>query len=244
MSKYVLVGLLVFVLFCAALAPASLLSIPLAQLGGPSLTQASGTVWNGVGDLHWGSVDLGTVEWYFDWAGVPAGTAAFHLRLYDENTHLHGRVAAGWRRTTLAAEGSFDAGMLNPWLVTHGLHLSGWMQLDLVTVAFANNQLENADGDIQWSGGPVYYRSGGTKRSAALPPLLARVQSATVGAAVPSVLARVVTEDGEWPLIEVEAIDGWLKIGVTKRLLQLVDAPWPGQAADDELVITLEEQLF
>lgn len=246
MTKYILVGLLAFALFCAALAPACLLSVPLARLGGPSLTEAAGTLWRGSGDLRWGAVELGTLEWHFDLTGIGEGAAAFHLRLYDENTHLHGRLAAGFGRTALAAEGGLDAAAFNPWLAAYGLQLSGWLQLHRFATTFADGRLESADAEVEWSGGPVRYPSGGKSLSARLPPMLARVQSTAADSAeaAPGIQARVATLEGELPLIEAQAVGSWLKIGVTKRLLRLVNAPWPGQEGDDEVVITLEEQLL
>lgn len=246
MTKYILGGLLAFVLLCAGLAPPSLLKSPLARMGGLQLTYATGTLWNGVGDLRLGEVGPITVEWYFDWAGIPAGALAYRLRLYGENTHLHGRLAIGLERTKVAAEGGVEADAFNPWLAQYGLHLSGWLGLEEMTAAFADGGMESANGKILWGGGPVVYGLGGKKRSATLPPLLARVQSAPAedAAGPPGIQAKVLTQDGERPLIEAEAIGGWVKIGVTKRLLRLSDVHWPGKEADDEVVITLEEQLL
>ena len=245
MTKYLAVGLLAFVALCAALAPAGLLRPLLAPVG-LSLSAPLGTIWSGGGDLHLHGHSLGAVEWWFDPAELTEPAIAYHWKLFDEQTHVHGNFAAGLGRTRLAAEGGFSAELVNPWLDAYGLRLGGEFGLSEATAAFAEGRVQSVSGRLEWSGGPVRYQLGGAWLGATLPPLGARVQfTAPNGAETPRIDAQVLTLDQGLPLVQIEPADsGYVKISVTRRLMKMANVPWLGEGADDAVALTLEEKLF
>lgn len=245
MIKYFAIGVPAFIVLCAVLAPASLLR-PLLAPAGLSLAAPFGTVWSGGGELRVQGRELGSVEWFLDSVKPTEPALAYHWKLFAEETHLHGSFAAGPGLATLAAEGGFDADAVNPWLRAHGLRLSGQFHLPEAQATFADGRVQSADGRLEWSGGSAHYQLGGAWLEAALPPLAASVQFASTGGAEPPRMdAQVLTLDGALPLIQVESTDGgYVKIGVTRRLLKMAQAPWLGDGADDALALTLEEKLF
>lgn len=243
MTKYFAIGLLTFAALCAALAPADLLRPLLAQAG-VSLSAPLGTIWSGGGDLQLHGQPLGAVEWYFDPTKLPA--LAYNWKLFAEETHVHGNFAVGFGSAKLAAEGGFDAGLVNPWLNPYSLRLSGQFLLSEAAAAFAEGRIQSVAGRLEWSGGRVQYQLGGAWLGAKLPPLAGSVQFASPnGAETPRLDAQVLTVEEALPLIQVEsAAGGYVKISVTRRLMKMANVPWLGEGADDAVALTLEEKLF
>ena len=245
MTKYFAIGLLAFAALCAALAPADLLRPLLAQAD-VSLSAPLGTIWSGGGDLQLHGKPLGAVEWHFDPARLAQPALAYNWKLFAEETHVHGNFAAGLGAARLAAEGGFDAGLVNPWLDAYGLRLSGQFLLSEAVAAFADGRVQSAAGHLEWSGGRVQYQLGGAWLGAKLPPLAGSVQFASPnGAETPRLDAQVLTLEEALPLIQVESADGgYVKISVTRRLMKMANVPWLGEGADDAVALTLEEKLF
>lgn len=47
------------------------------------------------------------------------------------------------------------------------------------------------------------------------------------------------------PLIEVTlGYDGFVRVGVTKALTNMLNSPWPGNDPDQAIVLQVEEQIF
>lgn len=245
MIKYFAIGLPAFIILCVVLAPASLLRPLLAQAG-LSLAAPFGSVWSGGGELRIHGRELGAVEWYLDSVKLTEPALAHHWKLFAEETHLHGKFAAGLGLATLAAEGGFHADAVNPWLNAYGLRLSGQFHLPEAAAAFADGRVQSAAGRLEWSGGSAHYQLGGAWLEATLPPLAASVQFASTGGAEPPRMdAQVLTLEEALPLIQVESTEGgYVKIGVTRRLMKMAQVPWLGEGADDAVAFTLEEKLF
>ena len=245
MTKYLAIGVLVFVALCAALAPAGLLRPLLAPVG-LSLSAPLGTVWSGGGDLELGGQPLGAVEWWFDPAQLSEPAISYDWKLFAEQTHVHGNFAAALGQVRLAAEGGFGAELVNPWLDAYGLRLSGEFGLSEAAAAFADGRVQSAAGHLEWSGGRVHYQFGGAWLGATLPPLAARVQfSSPSDAEAPRINAQVLTADQGLPLVQVEPADGgYVKISLTRRLMKMANVPWLGEGADDAVALSLEEKLF
>lgn len=245
MIKYFAVGLPAFIVLCAVLAPASLLR-PLLAPAGLSLAAPFGSIWSGGGELRVHGWELGAVEWRWDPAKLTQPALAYHWKVFAEETHLHGDFAAGLGLARLAAEGGFHADAVNPWLDVYGLRLSGQFHLPKAEAAFADGRVQSAAGRLEWSGGQAHYQLGGAWLKATLPPLAASVQfTSTGGAEPPRMNAQVLTLEGALPLIQVASTDGgYVRIGVTRRLMRLAQAPWLGEGADDAVALTLEEKLF
>ena len=45
------------------------------------------------------------------------------------------------------------------------------------------------------------------------------------------------------PLLEARLRGGWMAFGITKQLTRLAGMPWPGNAADHAVVLTVEREL-
>ncbi len=65
MVKTLLVGLLLFLVFAVAFAPASLVRTLLPAGGGVEILESAGTVWDGTGDLYLAGQPAGRMRWDF-----------------------------------------------------------------------------------------------------------------------------------------------------------------------------------
>lgn len=232
-------GILAFLIFCILLAPAGLLGRVAERVPGLSLAQTQGTVWSGEGRLLLQGQDQGRIAWSFRPSTLLQLFPGCSWSLSADDLRLAGTLNLAPGRISLAADGSLDAAVVNFWLAPYNLHLDGDFQVDAMRVDMGDNRALNIQGAVRWSGGAVRYVLSRRSRTAQLPPLAARL-GLDEGQA-----AQVFAEGSDIPLLEARLLgDGFVKIGLTRRLTQLVDEPWPGASADDELVVAVEEKLF
>ena len=236
--KTIYIGILVFVLFCVALAPAGLLALLIERLGGVSLTATAGTLWSGSGALHLQGFGLGRLHWSFEPVTLMQLAPGYAWRLAGDGVNLQGRMAFPGDAIELSASGTVDTAAVNSGLAAYDIRLGGGFSIQRVDATVTAGGFERLDGGASWSGGVVNYALGGQSHSALLPPMRAEAQSAPIR-------ARAFAEAGNTLLIQAEIMDGgYVKIGLTRRLLQLLNRPWAGSGADDEIVVAVEEAIF
>ena len=232
------VGILAFALFCAALAPAGWLAVLIEGLGGTSLTATAGTIWSGSGALRLKGLSLGQLHWTFEPVTLVQLAPGYTWRLTGDDLNLHGSMAFQGDAIELSARGTVATAAVNPGLAAYDIRLDGGFAIENLDAIVTAEGLERLDGGGRWSGGMVSYALGGRSHTALLPPMRAEAQSAPVR-------ARAFAEAGSALLIQAEIMDGgYVKIGITRRLLQLLNRPWAGSGADDEIVVSVEEAVF
>ena len=233
------VGVLAFLGFCILLAPAGLLVRAAQQVPGLALAQARGTVWSGEGRLLFQGQDWGRIAWLFRPVTLLRLSPGCSWTLSANDLQLAGTLDLAPGRISLAAEGTLDAAPVNFWLAEYDLRLEGDFQIDAMRIDMGDNRAPDIRGTVRWSGGAVQYVLSRRFRTVQLPALVARLGFNEKRA------AKVFAEGSDIPLLEARLLhDGFVKIGVTKRLTQLADVPWPGESADDALVLAVEEKLF
>ena len=232
------VGILAFALFCAALAPAGLLAVLIERLGGASLSATAGTLWSGSGALRLKGLGLGRLHWSFEPVTLMEFAPGYTWRLADDSLNLHGRMAFQGDAIKLSASGAMDTAAVNVGLAAYDIRLGGGFNIEDLEATVTAGGLQRLDGGGRWSGGVVSYALGGQSHTALLPPMRAEAQSAPVR-------ARAFAEAGNTLLVRAEIMDGgYVKIGITRRLLQMLNQPWAGSGADDEIVVSVEEAVF
>ncbi len=236
--KTIYIGILVFVLFCVALAPAGLLGLLVERLGGVSLTATAGTIWSGSGTLRLQGFGLGRLHWSFEPVTVAQLAPGYTWRLAGEGVDLHGRMAFRGDAIELSAKGVLANAAVNAGLAAYDIRLGGGFNIERLDATVTAGGFERLDGGASWSGGVVSYGLGGRSHTALLPPMRAEAQSAPVR-------AMAFAEAGNALLMQAEIMDGgYVKIGLTRRLLQLLNRPWVGSGADDEIVVAVERAVF
>ena len=237
MARYFAVGILAFALFCAALAPAALLAILIERFGGASLTATAGTIWSGSGALRLSGLPLGRLHWSFEPVTLAQLTPGYTWRLAGDSLDLNGRMAFQGDAVALSARGTVANAAVNAGLAAYDIRLDGAFDIEGLDATLTADGVQRLDGGGRWTGGVVSYALGGQSHTALLPPMRAEAQSAPVR-------ARAFAEDGNTLLIQAEIMDGgYVKIGITRRLLQWLNQPWAGGGADDEIVVSVEEAL-
>ena len=236
--RTIALGILAFALFCIVLAPAGLLAVLIERLGGVSLTATEGTLWSGSGALRLKGLGLGRLHWSFEPVTLMQFAPGYTWRLAGDGLDLHGRMAFQGDAIELSARGTVATAAVNPGLAAYDIRLDGGFNIEGLDATVTAEGLQRLDGGGRWSGGVVSYALGGQSHTAPLPPMRAEAQS-------PPVRARAFAEAGSTLLIQAEIMDGgYVKIGITRRLLQLLNRPWAGSGADDEIVVSVEEAIF
>lgn len=241
MTRYLLAGLVLFVAFAVAMAPAGLVRSFIPPDSDAQLLEPAGTVWRGSASLLIGGSPAGRLSWSFRPVTLFQGRLGYHLELAGPGHELAGNGAMGLREGRATLSGRLSAEVVNRWLRVYDILISGGMKLDAISVRLpydaGRTGAGSASGSLTWSGGDVRYRLGGRNYAASMPPLVAYLGE--------GLEAVVYPQDGQTPLLKLEVLDdGFVRIGVTKLMTRLAGNPWPGSHGDHEVVVEVEQQLF
>ncbi len=240
MRNTIIFGSLLFLLFAVVFAPAGLMRTAFNQIPGATLTEPTGTLWEGSGRIFMNEQGLGTLAWDFSPAKLFAGSLSFDFTITGPEHDLDGEITISSSAAALHVSGKIAAPMVNDWLAPYDIAISGTVTLDAVELGIVDGALEQAGGSVHWSGGLVRYTLSGRTSSATLPPLVAFLEEGFAG---PS--ATVFTQPGQTPLIRAQLLkNGYAKIGITKLLTKLLNNPWPGSDPDHAIVLEVEEQVL
>ncbi len=243
MKRYFILGILVFIAFAVAFAPARLVDRALDQVPQVDLIDPRGTLWTGLGDLVFRGVPVGRVEWQFDKTSPLALAPTYAWRLSDTAVNLEGSSGISTEAAHLEVRGQFLADFINAYAREYDIHIEGDFTVRDTAVRFdpADRTIIDLDGQIDWTGGRVRYTLGGQLRETQLPPLTAHLGVDPSG----SPQAMVFEDGGKVPLMTAsQGAPGFIKIGMTKLFTKLLDTPWPGNDPDDAVVLEVEEQFL
>lgn len=241
MIRTLLIGLVLFLAFAVAFAPASLMRTVLPERSGADLLETSGTVWHGSADLYLAGQPAGRLSWTFAPDAVVRGALGYRIHLAGPEDDLSGIVDLGAGGAAATWHGRATAAFANRWLGAYDIAISGDLTFEdahlQVPYDYARSGKGAGSGNLNWTGGPVRYRLGSRAYSGNLPPLVAYLGD--------GLEAVVYPQGGQTPLLRVEMLpNGFVRIGVTQLLTDLAGNPWPGSHADHEVVLEVEEQLF
>lgn len=241
MKRTLVIGIVLFVAFAVALAPAALVRTVLPAEAGVALLDPQGTLWDGTASLYLGGQPAGRLDWNFRPVTVLQGELGYAFELTGPEHALTGAVGVGAGAGSLVMSGRAAAAFVNRWLAPYDIAITGDLMFESVELHvpydYAVSGAGRAGGNATWPGGPIRYRLGGTGYAGSLPPLVAYLGE--------GLEAVVYPQDGQTPLLRAELLpDGFVKIGVTQLLTRLAGNPWPGSHADHEVVLEVEEQLF
>jgi hypothetical protein len=237
--RTIVIGLLLFLGFAVAFAPASLIRTALPAGSGVELLTPSGTVWRGRAELFVGGQPAGALTWSFRPVTILQGSLGYDVQLGGAEHALQGTVAAGPGAVSLTLAGQAQAAFVNRWLGPYDIAISGGLTIGDVElrVPYRSPAGGRAAGTVDWAGGPVRYRLGRRVHDGSLPPLVAYLGE--------GLEAVVYQRGGQTPLLTAELLpSGFARIGVTALFTRLAGNPWPGSHADHEVVLEVEEQLF
>ena len=243
MIKYVLAGLLVFVLAAIAAAPAGIVDRLVSQSDTAELTHSRGSLWRGQADLLVEDNHLGQVNWDFNVGSLFRLQPTYQWTLTQTNWQLAGLAGASFREAEINVSGDVDAQAVNQWLAPYDITTSGTFSILPTQILLPHNTpLPSAfAGQINWTGGLVRYTLSGQLSEATLPPLVAYLDMNETN----EPQATVFAENDQTPLmIATLGANGFAKVGISKRLTQLLNNPWPGTDPDHHIVVQVEEKVF
>jgi hypothetical protein len=238
MKKTLIIGLMLFIVFVIAMAPASLLQRGTAAVEGLDLTRPAGTIWRGTGEIAIDRRPIGSLRWTFQPMSIFTLSPGYDVEFEGDGLRLSGTInASGGVQISIA--GSIETRIFNPYLSVYDLFLDGELSISTLEATFSDGEITRMDGAARWSGGSVRYVLGGRLSATDLPPLVASVHSN------PIPTADVFPEGGHVPLLHLQILPtGYVKIGVTKSLTKMLNNPWPGTDPDHAVVLEVEEKIF
>ena len=232
-----LIGVAAALCFGLALVPANAVTLATDRIDDLTLHGIGGTVWNDHANVFYRDIDAGRFAWHMDWPALFKGSLGVHWRLNGPGHDLSGRFQRRFAWWDLAAAGSIGTSHVNRLLGDYDIQVAGRLAVEDLVVRSEDGVLALA-GKLRWTGGRTAYRLSGISYSADLPPLVANLTTQQGEAVLSAGLA------GEpVPLLEARLRDGWLKVGITKRFTWLAGKPWPGNAADHAMVLTVEREM-
>ncbi len=238
MRKRILLGFLLFLAFCVALAPAGLAGLMLDRVADVAMTQANGTLWRGEADLYVRSRAVGRLQWDVHPSMLLTGSVGGDFSLDADHHQLRGNADVGLNRTfNVDVSGKVGAQTVNRWLEPYDMAISGNLNLSNVLLTFDDVALRDAGGAVEWEGGGISYPAGNGIQSSILPPLRANLGPGPTG--------TVTTQDDLVPLVMAQLLDnGIAKVGITARMTRLLDLSWTENEPDSAVVLEVEEQVF
>ena len=251
MTRYIVIGLLLFLAFGVAFLPASLATRALERVPGADLLQPAGTVWSGSGQLLIDGAPLGRVDWRFRPLRLLTATAAYAIELEippvkGEPGSVAGTIAyALGGELSAQLEGDIDCATLAPLLRRYEVAIDGRLtseQLHASLDTSAPWETLSVDGRIDWSGGLTSYYLANTLARQRLQAMYANIETSRT---VPREVQANVYGEESYPLLRLSlGASGFAKIGISKRLSQIVGSPWPGGDPDHAIVLEVEQPLF
>ena len=242
MKKYIFIGTLVFLCVAIALAPARLIARGLEGVEDVELLETRGTVWQGDSRLLVQGRDMGALSWRFDASSLLRLTPGHLWALQHPAGPLDGHASVDLAQAHVIVRGTLGAEAVNPWLQPYDISLTGNFTLTDVSIDLDHDsgRVRRVAGSVDWQGGRVGYTLGGLLKSTSLPPLQALLHTPET---IPMATVRATGETT--PLMIAQLGDsGFVKVGITKLLTDMLGNPWAGNAADDAIVLEVEEQFF
>ncbi|NOX49480.1 MAG: type II secretion system protein N [Gammaproteobacteria bacterium] len=243
MKRYILFGVIAFVLAMIVMAPAGLINRVTDRMPGVNLLDTAGSIWNGQGHLLIQGQDYGQLNWQFRPSTLVFLTPTFDWYLSHPQGELRGTAGSSLRSGNLTIQGSVAAAVVNPSLAIYDIHIRGEFTFTdvLAELSHANRTVVDIGGHIDWSGGLVRYTLAGQLQEVELPALTARLQMTDTNTAQ----AVVYPVDQQTPLmIASMGENGFVKVGITKLFTKMLHNPWPGSDPDHAVVLEVEEQLL
>ena len=232
-----LIALVAALAFAVALVPARAVALATDRIDDLTLLGISGTLWDGQANLLYRDIDAGQFAWHMDWLALFQGRLGVYWRLHGTGHELAGRFQGGLASSALTAGGRIDAAHINQLLGDYHIRVAGTLAIEDL-VLHRGEGVSTLAGRLRWTGGRTTYRLSGLTHDTDLPPMVARLATQK-----DEVVLNASLQEQPMPLLEARLRDGWMVFGITKGLTRLAGLPWPGDAADDAVVLTVEREL-
>lgn len=234
---FILAGLTTYVVVLLASIPAHFLLelVPQIKNAEPVKIQSvSGTLWNGKADIEVKVQRTTTpidAEWVFYPWKLLLGQVGMGLDVQGPGFMFEGSASVSPSTVSLAGvNGAVNTDLINKFAKPQGVEVAGKVDLTDVNIDFnyGDKIAEFAEGELNWAGGNVVYRQGGSGQNFDCPPLKGKFQE-NEGS-----LEFNVTDVDETKTYIAMALDttGWGKVSVKKRVMELAGQTVAKRSAD------------
>ncbi|WP_148862300.1 type II secretion system protein N [Marinobacter fonticola] len=214
-------------------------SVPLPP--GVAVEQVSGQLWNGALQARVMGHSL-QVGWHIDGlidedAYLPVG-----WRVQTSKSSLQGEVRlTGVNAMALSADGHINISEFSREIQrSGGAMIEGNVNVNSLSLAMTDGSLTQLNGRASWPGGQVTWPMGGSTQSAVLPAMQASVDERQG-----RIDLQISSADSPDPVISANLQpDGMAQIQVFRRMLDLVNQPWSGNAAPGDVVFSVRQRVM
>ena len=238
-TSYLLCSVVAIAVVVAVLAPARALTPFMERIDGLTLRDVSGRWWRGEANLAVRDFPVGRWSWRLDPWPLLVAELAMYWRLVDADHRLAGSAAVDFGGTTsVTASGQAGVAAINRLLAAYRIQLDGAFQIERLSARIEDEEFAAA-GTLRWDGGRTVYHLSGRSYEAHMPPMVAQLET---DAGKPTLTVRSASDQTRLLEAVLDA-EGWLRLGVTKRLTVLAGKPWLGAAEDEDIVLSVEEKV-
>ena len=238
-------GLLVYVLALLAWLPAGFVwqqLRPQIQLPpGVSITQVSGTWWNGAAAAAVSGYPL-RVQWQLGWPQLGELAAPMDWQVDTALSEFKGNVTLAWPdAAVVTARGTLVVDEFETLIRQNGgAMIAGAVNVERFQLQWQDNRVVAASGLGQWPGGLVTWPLAGSTEQASFPPMQASLDTTDGGLEL-----LIAARDGDGPAALASVLwTGMLDLQVYKRMLDLAGQPWPDTAQPGDVVFRVRQPLL
>lgn len=206
------------------------------------LLDASGTVWNGSAQLVVPGTNLGALKWAIVPQRLLRAKLEYNISVDSPSLQVSGTLAKGFAKTSLIANAEVQSPIVNSILLHYEMKISGSIHIEDVNVLVnGKNEISSLVGTVRWDGGKSRYRAGDETREIDLPPMVGEFSTTEGDVILTAVDGH---DDTELLNARLEASSGWLHIGLTRQMFDLVQMPWDSQGPAGAEVFKVSRQVF
>ena len=209
-----------------------------------TLLNASGTLWDGNGRISNKAIKEVNISWSIPIFDILLLSPSVIWKLDNSDSVLQGKSSISDKKITTVLSGTIGSVFLNRIFSEYDVRLDGSLSIEGISVvtdlskSFLINQL---DGLAIWTGGEVTYMLAKSPVTIMSPVFELELFNKT-----PSIIdARLNSSSYSFPLLLASLTErGNLNVKVTKAFTEIFGNKWPGQEAEENIVLELEEYIF
>jgi len=240
MVRYIAAGVVLFLVFCIAMAPAGLLRHATSDVPGLELIGTAGTVWSGRGGLVVQGEKVGEASWSFKPLELLSLQLGWDVQFTGRDAELTGAIGFSPGTFRANASGVIGEEALNYSLKQWDVQVAGAVSVQSIDAVWQAQQLTGLDGRLFWPGGPVSWFMDGHNAAATLPAMTGQL-----GQSAGALSGLILPDQGQTPVAQIElSPDGTFSLKISKLLTRLLGKPWPGSDPDHVIVIEMVDKVF
>jgi len=244
-KKLIAISIVAYVVFLIALMPVNVVYKALAPKNLPvDVVAVSGTLWDGNLVVNHPMTGQVSTDWQLSVLPLFWGQLALNIELSGNQLELDSHITAFPISQTVTlgkTTGLVGQSLINKAIRQTQRTMEGDVEINIQALEynFANKQALKADGNLVWLGGEVSYPVGRKTKRTTMPMLVAKL-SEQQG----RLLVDLQTTDGNGVAQAHLNTDGWGGVSIYKRMLDLINEPWPGNVGPDDVIFEVSERVL